>query len=131
MTEPTLRETVLVVEDDEALRRLIEQALMFDGFRVLTASNGAEALRLLNQTTPALIVLDLVMPWVNGIEVLSTMRAIPRLHALPVVVVTGSATTSRDLETYGPLTILRKPLNVDALAPTVQLLLSRYAAGGA
>jgi len=120
-----LAETVLVVEDDEALRRLIEQVLVFDGFKVLSAGHGAEALRLLNSVTPALVVLDLVLPWVNGLEVLATMRATPRLRNVPVLVVTGTLTTEWDVHAYHPLTILHKPVNVEALTPTIQQLLTQ------
>lgn len=117
--------TVLVVEDDDATRRLIELALVFDGFRVLSASNGAEALRCLNTTTPAAVVLDLVLPWVNGLEVLATMRDTARLRSLPVLVVTGTPMTDRDLGDRGPHVILRKPFNVEALTPVIQELLAR------
>src|SRR5262245_61281381 len=86
----TIAATILVVEDDDALRQMIAQTLIFDGFRVLSAGHGAEALRIMNTTTPALVVLDLVLPWVNGLEVLATMRGTPRLRAVPVLVVTGT-----------------------------------------
>jgi CheY-like chemotaxis protein len=118
-------ETILVVEDDDAQRRMFEQALTFDGFKVLSAAHGAEALRIMNGVTPALVVLDLVLPWVNGLEVLATMRGTPRLRAVPVLVVTGTPMTDRDLADSGPLRILRKPVNVDALAPTIQEILAR------
>jgi len=118
-------ETILVVEDDDALRRLIEQVLVFDGFKVVSASHGAEALRILNTMTPALVVLDLVLPWVNGLEVLATIRATPRLSAIPVVVVTGTPIMERDLGDAGPLRLLRKPVNLEALPPTIQELLAR------
>lgn len=121
----TIAATILVVEDDDALRRMFEHTLVFDGYKVLSAAHGAEALRILNSTTPALVVLDLVLPWVNGLEVLSTMRATPRLAAIPVVVVTGTPTTARDLADSGPVTILRKPINVEALTPTIQECLAR------
>jgi len=118
-------ETILVVEDDEPVRRLIELALVFDGFKVVSASNGAEALRHLNTATPALVVLDLVLPWVNGLEVLATMRDTPRLRAVPVLIVTGTPMMDRDLGDRGPHAILRKPLNVEALTPAIQALLAR------
>jgi DNA-binding response OmpR family regulator len=117
--------TILVVEDDDAMRRLIELALVFDGFRVASATNGAEALGCLNRTTPALVVLDLVLPWVNGLEVLATMRETVRLQMVPVLVVTGTPVTDRDIGDRGPHKILRKPFNVEALAPAVQELLAR------
>src|SRR5437868_15297586 len=120
----TTSETVLVVEDDVALRRLIEESLFFDGFHVISVAHGAEALRVLNCVTPRLVVLDLVLPWVNGVEVLATMRAVPRWRSVPVVVVTGSATTEHDLRSFPPLTLLRTPIQLDALTATVQQLLA-------
>ena len=120
-------ETVLIVEDDDALRRLLEHVLVFEGFNVLTAAHGAEALRALDNVVPALVVLDLVMPWVNGIEVLATMRQVPRLKNVPVLVVTGSQTTERDLSAFRPLMIMRKPLNIEAVAPTILQRLAKFA----
>lgn len=117
--------TILVVEDDDAMRRLIELALVFEGFRVVSATNGAEALGCLNKTTPTLVVLDLVLPWVNGLEVLATMRDTARLRTVPVLVVTGTPMTDRDIGDRGPHRILRKPFNVEALAPAIQELLAR------
>jgi DNA-binding response OmpR family regulator len=119
-------ETVLVVEDDHALRRLIEQQLFFEGYHVISVEHGAAALHVLNTLTPALVVLDLVLPWVNGIEVLATMRATADLCDVPVVVVTGSATTERDLVSFRPFVVLRKPLNIDGLTTIVQRAVRGY-----
>jgi len=118
---------ILVVEDDDACRRLIELALVFDGYRVVGAANGADALRVMNTTVPALVVLDLVLPWVNGIEVLATMRESARLRGVPVLVVTGTPTHTRDLQHLRPVTVLRKPFNVEALAPMAQQLIASAA----
>lgn len=123
-----LGETLLVVEDDDALRRMLEQFLVFEGFRVLTAAHGAEALRSLNGTIPSLVVLDLALPWVNGLEVLAIMRADPRLRQVPVLVVTGTMTTARDLQAYRPVSVLKKPVNPDAIAPVIHQILSGHVA---
>jgi CheY-like chemotaxis protein len=80
---------------------------------------------LLATEAPDLIVLDLILPWVNGIEVLRTVRDRPRLRGLPLLVVTGPQTTEFELRTYRPIRLLRKPLNIDALIPTVHQLLSQ------
>jgi DNA-binding response OmpR family regulator len=116
--------SILIVEDDEALRRMLEHALIFEGYRVLTAAHGAEALRILNIETPTLIVLDLVLPWVNGFEVLSTIREIPRLRRVPVLVVTATPTAPADVQLYGNVRLLHKPVNIDFLTPTIRQLLS-------
>ena len=120
----TLQHSVLIVEDDHELRRLFEHALVFEGFRVISAAHGGEGLQALNRDIPAVVVLDLVLPWVNGLEVLATMRASPRLRAVPVLVVTGTATSEYDLREYRPVVVLHKPVDIAALAPMVQQLLA-------
>jgi DNA-binding response OmpR family regulator len=123
-----LAATVLVVEDDDDCRRLIELALVFDGYRVVGAANGADALRVMNTTPPALVVLDLVLPWVNGIEVLTTMRENARLSAVPVLVVTGTPTQTHELRHLRPVTVLHKPFNIEALAPMAHHLIAATSA---
>jgi DNA-binding response OmpR family regulator len=110
-----LRGLILIVEDDADLRRLIEDALIDAGFDVKSAAHGAEGLRLLRAGNVTGIVLDLILPWVNGIEVLSTMRSDPRYSTLPVVVITGTATLEADLRVFRPLTVLRKPFAIDTV----------------
>jgi CheY-like chemotaxis protein len=94
---PLTGRRVLVVEDDDALRRMLEQRFSSEGCVVRSASEGQEALRLLDADTPDLIVLDLMLPWINGIEVLGRVRQQPRLVNVPVLVTTGTATTPFDL----------------------------------
>jgi CheY-like chemotaxis protein len=123
-----LLETILVVEDHDDSRRMLEDMLTQAGFRVLTATDGAEALRLLASERPDLIVLDLILPWVNGVEVLRTVRDHPQLRIVPVLVVTGTQTSEFELRTFRPVRVLRKPLNVDAVVPTIQQMLSQPSA---
>jgi signal transduction histidine kinase/AraC-like DNA-binding protein len=86
---------VLIVDDDSATRdlyrRLIERAL--PGYSIRTAGDGRSAIELLNHERPALVILDLVMPGVDGFGVLEWMRADPRLSSVPVVVVSGHTPT--------------------------------------
>jgi len=119
-----LGHTVVIVEDDDALRRLLEHALVFEGFRVLTASHGAEALRVLNHETPSMVILDLVLPWVNGLEVLATIREMPRLRSVPVLIVTGTPTHQRDVQHLHPVALLHKPVHVEALTPLIHQMLA-------
>ena len=115
--------SLLVVEDDRALRQLLTDFLTDAGFAVRAAEHGIEALRILDQIEPDLVILDLVLPWMNGVEVLATLRARARFAGLPVLVMTGTATSEFDLRAYRPLTVMRKPLNLDALIPTIETLL--------
>ena len=65
---------VLAVDDDPPVRRLIQRSLREEGFRVVTASNGAEALRIFGEVRPDIVVLDLLLPDTDGFELLRQMR---------------------------------------------------------
>lgn len=81
--------TILLVEDDRLLRKAAESALRQRGFRVLTATNGDEALRTLSAEIPALVLLDLVMPGLHGHQVLKALKNDPATAAVPVVILTN------------------------------------------
>jgi two-component system, OmpR family, phosphate regulon response regulator PhoB len=116
---------VLVVEDDADVRQLLGTALLFEGFSVQVASNGAEGLSCLRRKVPDLILLDLVLPWVNGIEVLAALRTEPNTAHVPVIVVTGTATQPHDLYGLGPIDIVRKPFDADQLLSLIAGVLRR------
>jgi DNA-binding response OmpR family regulator len=120
---PLTATDILVVEDDSALREMLVRLFTSEGFSAREASDGKEALRLVNESTPHLIVLDLMLPFVNGIEVLATVRHQPHLLHVPVLVITGTATSAFDLRGFGLLRVMRKPLDVDAVIPAVRTLL--------
>ncbi len=80
---------ILVVEDDGDLREPVAELLRGSGYEVETASNGLEALRIARATPPDAIVLDLMMPIMNGWEFRVAQRADPRLADIPVVVVSA------------------------------------------
>ena len=116
---------VLVVEDDAALLSMVGTALLFEGFKVETAGNGAEGLSCLRRATPDLILLDLVMPWINGLEVLTTLRSDPVTEDVPVIVMTGTATRPQDLNGLGPVDIAHKPFDIEGLMNLVRNVLRR------
>jgi signal transduction histidine kinase/CheY-like chemotaxis protein len=87
---------VLVVEDDPATREVIRRALERDGWLVREAKNGREALALMSEEAPDLVVLDLMMPEMDGFEFVSRLRASDSGHRIPVVVVTAKEITSKD-----------------------------------
>ena len=117
---------ILVVEDEDSSRMLLENLFVLSGFSLQPASNGAEALRRLDADAPDLMVLDLMLPWVNGFEVLATIREDPALNTLPVLVVTAVAASESDLQAFGPLMVVRKPYDTEALVPLVYQLLGRH-----
>ncbi|HYO45569.1 MAG TPA: GAF domain-containing protein [Gemmatimonadota bacterium] len=87
---------VLVVEDDEAARALIRRALEAEGWEVDEAENGRVALERLAETEPALVLLDLMMPEMDGFEFLETLRGGADPSGVPVVVITAKELTEED-----------------------------------
>jgi len=83
------RGLILVVEDDTFLKNLIVQRLKREGFETQEAPDGKTALEFLKNTTPILIVLDLLMPGIDGFQVLEEVRKDPRLKGMPVIVLSN------------------------------------------
>src|SRR5262249_46847603 len=119
------RVDVLIVEDDDGVRNMLGTVLLFEGFHVQLATNGAEGLSHLRRRIPDIILLDLVLPWVNGFEVLATLRSDTTTADIPVVVTTGTATLPGDLHGLGPIDILRKPIDPDFLLTLMADVLRR------
>jgi len=89
-------QTALVVDDEADARELTVRALSREGWRVIEAEHGAEALTRLEKELPDLILLDLMMPVMDGFEFLERMRADERFHHLPVVVLTAKILTQQE-----------------------------------
>ena len=85
----TTRNRVLLVEDDRFLRRAGEAALRKTGIDVITAVDGEDALRIARTETPDLILLDVVMPKLNGFEVLRTLKDDPATRAIDVIMLSN------------------------------------------
>src|SRR3954465_4845424 len=107
--------SVLIVDDDDSVRDLFTRALAGQGFAVRSVASGQEALQLIAHDLPRLIVLDLMMPGINGIEVLAAIRQQPQTAAVPVLVTTATATSAYDLRDYPPVRVLRKPFELARL----------------
>ena len=84
--------TVLVVEDEKDIRELVRYALAEEGFPVLEAGDGEQALAWARKERPGLLVLDLMLPGMSGLDVCRTLRADPRTSKLPIVMLTARAT---------------------------------------
>ena len=81
---------VLIVDDDSDFRRVLGDALADEGYRIVEAVNGKEALDKLEVEHPQLILVDLLMPTMSGLELLQKVRKAPTLRGIPVVVITGA-----------------------------------------
>jgi DNA-binding response OmpR family regulator len=112
--------TVLVVEDDPSVRGLLQTLLSAEGYSVATASDGLAGLVKATSTSPALVLLDLMMPDLGGVRVLEEMRDDPELQDIPVIVVTGkidAVPSMRDL--LGEDNVFLKPFAVGELLSRV------------
>ena len=111
------RRTVLVVEDDHDLRASFRTILALAGYLVREAPDGLHALRQLDLDPPDLVVLDLMLPNVSGLDVQHEITSNIDTRTIPIVIVTG---TSLDLDHLSVSCILRKPVMPDELVLAVQ-----------
>ena len=104
------RKTILVVDDDQAQRRIFSRYLQFTGFRALEATDGDEGVRMARQHAPAMILLDLTMPVKDGWETMEALRNDPATAAIPVAAVTASHLEPERLREAGFCGSLEKPI---------------------
>ena len=112
---------ILVVDDDldilESMSRLLKSA----GYDVVTATDGQLALdRLRGGTTPSVILLDLMMPGMNGWQFLDELHRDPSLTAIPVVIVSGGSYREREIKSLGVAGYLKKPFDASTLLAMVE-----------
>ncbi|MFN3652927.1 MAG: response regulator [Armatimonadota bacterium] len=117
---------VLTVDDDPLIRRLVQLNLTRAGYRVTTASDGVEALEQLKNEVPDLVVLDITMPRMDGIELLRRLKADARTEKVPVVMLTAKAQDQDvfEAERSGASCYLNKPFHPTELLDTIQRTLS-------
>jgi len=122
---------ILVVDDDPLVRRLATKILQQNGHAVIEAANGVEALRLVDAERPDLMVLDLDMPELPGLEVLKILRSKPVTAHLPVLILTatGDEQTTRAGFDAGASDYLTKPFSIPQLTARVHACLARAASG--
>jgi signal transduction histidine kinase/DNA-binding response OmpR family regulator/ligand-binding sensor domain-containing protein len=123
--KPTNHQSVLIVEDDDQAREMLRRALTREGWQVIEAGNGRMALERLNGLVPALILLDLMMPEMDGFEFMQELRQRPDCRRVPVVVITAKDITEDDRRRLNGQVarILRKSaLSLQELVAEVQAL---------
>src|SRR3989304_3412847 len=117
---------VLVVDDSLSVRKMVERALEMEGFDVLSASSGAEAMERIGSAMPDMVVCDVVMPDVDGYRICEFVRTHPSLSETPVLLISGivnSAVLERAAQVHSS-DVLRKPFTADDLARKVEELLT-------
>jgi two-component system OmpR family response regulator len=131
MTESDRIPQVLVVDDEPNIRELVQVALKFHGCSVATAASGREALRQAEASQPDLIVLDVMMPDMDGFEVCRRLRAAG--NEVPVIFLTARDTSSDTVTglAIGGDDYVTKPFSVEALVARVRAVLRRASRSGA
>lgn len=130
--------TILVVDDEKQIRELFHRLLKKEGYRVLTANNGNEGLKLIDTEKPELVLLDLKLPDMSGIQFLRLIKR--RNEKAEVIIITGYGTmkTARIAMRLGAYDYITKPFDVnyikavtkDALSPDSDALLQEGGGGG-
>jgi len=117
---------ILVVDDSEQVRRLLRQLLAPFGYAVSECENGASALVRVAAEAPDLVLLDLDLPDMNGHQILQSIRSNPATRLLPVIILTGMATSDEKLRAYaeGVTDFLAKPFSTDELLARMRALVT-------
>ena len=127
VSDPSTRPLVLIADDDDDIRALVGFRLQRVGYDVVAAVDGAEALALALEHRPALALLDVSMPKLDGYEVTRRIRADETTRAMPVILLTAraqEADVARGFET-GADDYVKKPFSPQELAARVQAILGR------
>ena len=111
-----------MVDDDPDVRAILAQALEDEGYEARVARDGREALGVLGGWQPDLIVLDLMMPVMDGRAFRARQRAMPGADAVPVVVLSAAHDSLRRGDDLGAAAVLAKPFDLDALLGTLDRL---------
>jgi CheY-like chemotaxis protein len=109
---------ILVVDDELDILHAVSGILEDEGYEVIACGSGREALAAISAARPSLVLLDVMMPYMSGYEVLDTMKAMPAMDGVPVVLM--SAAEPSDKKSPKWKAFLRKPFHLDKLLAAVK-----------
>jgi DNA-binding response OmpR family regulator len=118
---------ILLIDDDELILKVVNRILQKEGFVVKTATNGKEALEIIDREKFDLMITDLMMPYSNGFEVISKFKQHPNAEGVPIIVISsvGTENAIRDGLNIGADDYLRKPIMPDELIIRVKRLINK------
>ena len=118
-----MKKKILVVEDEEGLRLFYEEELKEEGYEVLTARNGKEAIQRLEEGSPDLIILDIVMPVMDGMEALG--RIVGKERKIPIILNTSYPGYQQDFMSWAANAYVTKSADLGELKKKVRELLEK------
>lgn len=121
---------ILVVEDTPSVRELLEVTLRFKGYPVVAAGNGQEALEMVAQQRPAIIITDILMPKMDGYALVHNLRKNPLTAQIPVIFVSATYVTNEDKAfalSLGAVRFIEKPIDTEDFLLTVAEILTEGA----
>jgi DNA-binding response OmpR family regulator len=124
----TVSDYLLIVEDDLDILKLLEAALTYKGYRVVTARNGEEGLEVIQRRHPAVVIADIMMPKIDGFGLIHRLRIHPETRDIPVIFITATYVTREDRSfalKLGATRFLQKPLDLERFLGTITDLLKQ------
>lgn len=124
--------TILFADDEPSVRKVLGRRLELWGYQVVTASNGTEALRSAETRQPDLMLLDVMMPGLDGMEVCRRLKSSPETARIPVILVTAKdiQIAEPELRAIGAFAFLAKPYSATVLLRTIQRALGESSETG-
>ena len=119
---------LLIVEDDLDILKLLDTTLTYSGYRVVTARNGNEGLKIVHRERPAIVIADIMMPELDGYGLVHRLRINPETRDIPVIFITATYVSSEDREfafEVGATHFIQKPLNIEEFLKTIAELLEK------
>jgi two-component system chemotaxis response regulator CheY len=114
---------ILVIDDDDAVRSIVAETLRGEGYRVEEARNGAVGLDQLGDVAPDLILLDVVMPVVDGYQFIERLRQEPRTVDIPIVLISATHGLPDEAKDLGVKAVLTKPFDMGMLLAIIERLM--------
>ncbi len=126
-------ELILIVEDNEKNRKLVRDVLQVKGYKTIETETAEEGIRLAKESRPALILMDIQLPGMDGITALKHLRAEPKTRGIPVIAVTASAMTNKreTMLAEGFDGYQTKPISINDFLEEVQRVLEAHGGVGA
>lgn len=118
---------ILIIEDDQAISEVLQQFFKMTGYPCLTRASALDIVALVNELQPSLIIMDYLLPQINGGDLCSRIKSETEFRNIPVIICSAYPRVLMSLGDYGSDAFITKPFDLDDLMTTVELLLHKSA----